>query len=165
MGTFMKALSVLIFLGHPHSVIGAERTAEPRFEHPATVALSKQDNGRFTYNSFPGGLPLYVFDGDLPGKSMCDQTCVAVWPVLRAEPESRSVGDWSIIVRDDGRRQWAYKNRPVYTFYSDEPGIPKGVGKEEGWYYDEPIEGTPLAAAKVALKPKGTRPVWRLVEP
>ena len=47
------------------------------------------------------------------------------------------MGLWSIVKRDDGRLQWAYKNSPVYTYFEDRPNDPKGVGKNMDWYLDE----------------------------
>ncbi len=38
------------------------------------------------------------------------------------------MGDWTIIIRDDGARQWAYKDKPVYTYANDAAGQP-GMGE------------------------------------
>ena len=38
-------------------------------------------------------------------------------------------GDWTVITRDDGSKQWAYKGKPLYTYRVDAPGKPaSGVG-------------------------------------
>ena len=132
-------------------------------EIPAAVALSEDQPGHWAYKSFPNFLPLYVFDGDRPGKSTCDHVCAAVWPVLKAEDGDTPKGDWSIVARDGGDRQWAYRGRPVYTFYLDTPNNPHGVGRGADWYNEEYApDGT---ARKVAAKAAPAKPAWRLLEP
>ena len=144
------------------AAVGAE-TANTRFmEYPGVVALS-EESGKWIYKSFPAFLPLYVFEGDPPGKSKCDRVCIAVWPILQASDHDTSKGYWTIITRDDGLKQWAYKNHPVYTFYDDTPNTPKGVGKPENWYFDESSPGS--VSQKIAATGRDPRPTWRLLEP
>jgi len=138
---------------------GAE--INPMMEYPGVVALS-QESGKWIYKSFPAFLPLYVFEGDTPGKSKCDRVCIAVWRILEATDRDTPKGNWTIISRDDGLKQWAYKNHPVYTFYDDSPNNPKGVGKAENWYFDEPATG---AAQKVVSVTPDRRPTWQLLQP
>jgi predicted lipoprotein with Yx(FWY)xxD motif len=67
------------------------------------------------------GLTLYTFDRDPAngGKSVCNGMCSTNWPPLLAEPGKSASGDYSIITRDDGTRQWAYKGKPLYRFAKD----------------------------------------------
>src|SRR3569623_1408178 len=55
------------------------------------------------------GMTLYVFDKDAAGsgKSACNGDCATNWPPLMATAGDKASGDYSIITRDDGRRQWA----------------------------------------------------------
>jgi len=78
------------------------------------------------------GAPLYTFDWDtMKGMSHCIGECLMTRRPLIASPGSKPHGDWSIIGREDGALQWAYKDKPLYTFRGDQPGLPpKGV--EEG---------------------------------
>jgi len=64
----------------------------------------------------PNGMTLYTFDRDAAGsgKSVCNGPCAANWPPLMAAAGASTSGDWSIVTRDDGGRQWAYKGKPVY---------------------------------------------------
>jgi predicted lipoprotein with Yx(FWY)xxD motif len=56
-------------------------------------------------------------------------TCQEVWPPFAATETSAPVGDWSVITRTDGSRQWAYKGKALYTFVDDSrPGEVNGVG-------------------------------------
>src|SRR6188472_663328 len=69
------------------------------------------------------GMTLYTFDKDTGGKSACNGPCATNWPPLMAADGATAMSDWSIVTRDDGSRQWAYKGRPLYTWAKDaKPG-------------------------------------------
>ncbi|HXR02030.1 MAG TPA: hypothetical protein VN798_16710, partial [Pseudomonas sp.] len=38
------------------------------------------------------------------------------------------------VKRDDGKMQWAYDSKPLYTFKSDQPGEKTGDGKGGVWH-------------------------------
>jgi predicted lipoprotein with Yx(FWY)xxD motif len=145
-------------------VSSAHAAEAPNPDHPGVVALAR-DGAKWVYKSFPAFLPLYIFEGDSDGTSNCDSVCTAVWPIVRADAVAKPTGDWTIVERDDGRRQWAYKGRPVYTFYYDRPNDPKGAGRVAGWWLEENFDGTPLPGVKPKTHDVGTRPAWRLLEP
>lgn len=115
----------------------AAEPSDSSMSYPGAVALSQDSAGNWGYKSFPQLLPLYIFKGEPAGRSLCDRDCTAVWPIVRAESTDRPVGFWTIVKRDDGRLQWAYKNSPVYTYFEDRPNEPQGVGKDMDWYLDE----------------------------
>lgn len=115
----------------------ATETSVQAAPYPGAVALIQDRPGVWTYKSFPAFLPLYVFDGEPLGQSTCDAACSGVWPIIAAVGNPKPVGDWTVVLRTDGRKQWAYKNKPVYTYFEDRPGDPHGVGKEQQWYLSE----------------------------
>lgn len=119
------------------SVAMAAEPEDPNLSYPGAVALGQNSSGQWGYKSFPELLPLYVFDGEPAGRSLCDRDCTAVWPIVEARSTDAAVGLWSIVKREDGRLQWAYKNSPVYTYFEDSPNEPKGAGKNMDWYLDE----------------------------
>jgi predicted lipoprotein with Yx(FWY)xxD motif len=92
-----------------------------KLEHPGDTALSQEEPGHWVYKSFPGLARLYTYDKDGVSVSRCTEGCASAWPPLLASvgETGEKVGDWTIIGRDDGRRQWAYKGHPVYTRYHD----------------------------------------------
>lgn len=102
--------------------------------YPEEVALSQEGSKGWVYRRFPGGQRLYFYDLDKDGKSACNRGCDGAWTPVYAPPDSVSKGLWSVIVRDDGSRQWAYKGRPVYTLYHDDPAAPAGDGREGVWH-------------------------------
>ena len=87
------------------------------------------------------GMTLYSFDKDVAGsgKSVCNGPCADNWPpLLVVEGESPS-GDYSVVVRDDGRKQWAYKGRPLYYWSKDQkPGDRTGDGFNNLWRVARP---------------------------
>jgi predicted lipoprotein with Yx(FWY)xxD motif len=116
-------------------------SAEPtpdKLSHPVAVALHEESPGVWRYRAFPSLMPLYVYDRDEPGKSRCYSGCRSAWPPVRAKSDAEPVGDWTIIERDDGIRQWAYKGRPVYVRYHDKVGAPVGDGQDGTWHLLEP---------------------------
>ncbi len=83
-----------------------------------------------------GGMTLYTFDKDAAGagKSVCNGQCAINWPPLLAADSDRAAADWSIVTRDDGRKQWAYKGKPVYYWVKDQkPGDRTGDGVNNAW--------------------------------
>jgi predicted lipoprotein with Yx(FWY)xxD motif len=85
----------------------------------------------------PGGMTLYTFDKDMAnsGKSACNGPCAALWPPLMATSTDQAVGSHSIVARDDGSRQWAYKGKPVYTYQVDrKPGDRAGDNFKDVWH-------------------------------
>lgn len=82
------------------------------------------------------GMTLYTFDRDTAGsgKSVCNGPCATNWPPLMAAADAKPTGDWSIVTRDDGTRQWALKGKPVYAWIRDQkPGDRTGDGFNNAW--------------------------------
>lgn len=94
---------------------------------PEPVAPAKVADGVFTDIK---GMTLYTFDKDtVPGKSACNGPCATNWPPLMVTEGSSGSGEWSIVTRDDGKKQWAYKGKPVYSWIKDtKPGDKTGEG-------------------------------------
>jgi predicted lipoprotein with Yx(FWY)xxD motif len=81
------------------------------------------------------GMTLYVFDRDVGGKSACNGPCAANWPPLMVVGDGKAAGDWTVIVRDDGGKQWAYKGKPLYTWAKDaKAGDKTGDGINSVWH-------------------------------
>lgn len=81
-------------------------------------------------------MTLYTFDKDAAnsGKSVCNGPCAANWPPLLADDDARAKGDYTVIVRDDGRKQWAFKGKPLYHWVKDQkPGDVTGDGFNQVW--------------------------------
>jgi len=86
------------------------------------------------------GMTRYVFDKDSGGKSVCNGPCAGNWPPLAAAGGAMPMGNYSIITRDDGTKQWAYMGRPLYNWKNDKkPGDITGDGFLNGaWHIAQP---------------------------
>ncbi len=85
----------------------------------------------------PSGATVYTFDKDTigSGKSACNGPCAQAWPPVPAQASDAAAGDWTIVARDDGSRQWAYKGAPIYTFSKDaKPGDTTGDKFKDVWH-------------------------------
>jgi predicted lipoprotein with Yx(FWY)xxD motif len=82
------------------------------------------------------GMALYTWDNDKEAnKSSCTGMCLMNWPALKAEASDKDMGDWKVITRDDGSKQWAYKGKPLYYFSMDTAaGDKKGDGRGMVWH-------------------------------
>lgn len=85
------------------------------------------------------GMTLYTFDRDSSGTSNCNGVCLNNWPPLKAPADAKPSGDWTVVTRGDGGKQWAYKGKPLYTFYKDgNPGDAGGDGVNNVWHIAVP---------------------------
>jgi predicted lipoprotein with Yx(FWY)xxD motif len=75
------------------------------------------------------GMTLYTFEKDFVGKSNCNDKCATAWPPFQSAGDGPAAGDWTLISRNDGSRQWAYKGKPLYLQAKDnKPGDATGDG-------------------------------------
>ena len=71
----------------------------------------------------PEGLPLYTYVNDtMKGMSHCRDDCAKLWAPFKAPADASTDGPWSVITREDGSRQWAYHDKPLYTYSKDKSG-------------------------------------------
>ena len=87
------------------------------------------------------GMTLYTFDRDAAGsgKSVCNGPCATNWPPLMAGASDQPSGDYTIITRDDGSKQWAHKGKPLYFWAKDaKPGDKTGDGFNKVWSVARP---------------------------
>ena len=83
------------------------------------------------------GMTLYTFDRDVAGsgKSVCNGPCATLWPPAMAAADAKAEGDFTIVTRDDGSKQWAYKGKPVYLYSVDKKaGEATGDNFRDVWH-------------------------------
>lgn len=139
----MPLSALLACLAFAGATVVAMPPAPVKLAYPGDVTLYKDSSGAYVYESYPAMLHLFVYDRDRPGTSNCNDGCDTAWqplPVSAREvslsaKEDRAkgrLGDWTIIRRKDGSRQWAYKKRPVYVRYHD---LPLDAGAEKQGFH------------------------------
>jgi len=86
------------------------------------------------------GMTLYTWDRDTtPGKSGCNGNCATNWPPLLVSGDAKDSGSWTVIVRDDGAKQWAYKGKPLYYWKDDKKaGDVEGDNRNNVWHVVAP---------------------------
>jgi predicted lipoprotein with Yx(FWY)xxD motif len=110
----------------PVQLFDAAATLGDIFAARGTIADVDGSGNRAATSSDKTGFTVYLFDndasdtdGDGAGDSDCNGTCAVTWPPLYAETTDTAAGDFTIIDRDDGSKQWAYKGAPLYFFHGD----------------------------------------------
>ena len=118
----MKTLSLLLTTLFLCSTVHANPTVE------SSGMLTSKD-----------GKTLYTFTKDVPGKSNCNGGCAAAWPAFTVANPALAGGDFSIVTRDDGTKQWAYKGQALYFYAADtKPGDMAGEGQGGVWFVVKP---------------------------
>jgi predicted lipoprotein with Yx(FWY)xxD motif len=82
------------------------------------------------------GMTVYTYDKDSAnsGKSACTGRCAENWPPIKAS-EAKPAAPYSIVTREDGSKQLAYKGKPLYTFVKDKkPGDKSGDKAMDVWH-------------------------------
>lgn len=134
--TFLGMLTALAFA---LSLIVTSSTLAQQAVPGPLKTVSKEQLGTFLVDA--NGMTLYTFDNDKePGKSTCSGGCARAWP-----PYAPKAGDpkpdasLSIITRDDGSKQYAYKGKPLYFFTRDkQSGDTTGQGAGDRWWVVKP---------------------------
>ncbi len=83
------------------------------------------------------GLTVYTFDRDVAGsgKSACEGDCAVKWPPVMAAATDTPAGDFNLVTRANGQKQWAWKGKPLYTWPEDqEPGDKYGDNYNKVWH-------------------------------
>ena len=107
----------------------------------ATMALANPAKMQDGVLANDAGMTLYTFDKDAAnsGKSVCNGDCAKNWPPLMAKDSDKATGNYSVVVRDDGMKQWAYKGQPLYLWVKDQKaGDTTGDGVNKIWHIAKP---------------------------
>jgi predicted lipoprotein with Yx(FWY)xxD motif len=87
------------------------------------------------------GMTLYTFDKDVAGsgRSNCNGQCAVMWPPLLAATDAKPDGSYTLVAREGGGQQWAYKGKPLYIFLGDQkPNDMNGKGMNGVWQVATP---------------------------
>jgi predicted lipoprotein with Yx(FWY)xxD motif len=119
-------------------------TAHARTAPDTPTRVQMTDDGAILVT--PSGMTLYTYgpDSGTPGKSQCtnvpvrgfpdptsgfgtyplpradvQKSCAQKWPPYMAGEDAQTGGDWSLIDRAEGGKQWSYRGHPLYTAIKD----------------------------------------------
>lgn len=65
------------------------------------------------------GMTLYVFKKDSNNISSCYDGCAKAWPPFLVADASKAGGEFTVVTRKDGAKQWAFKGQPLYRYAGD----------------------------------------------
>lgn len=65
------------------------------------------------------GYATYTWDQDDVNKSNCTGACLEAWDPILAPETAQAQGEWTVIERSPGIRQWAFRGKPLYRHIHD----------------------------------------------
>ena len=81
------------------------------------------------------GFPFYVSDQDAKDKSNCVGSCAETWAPVKARDDATPMGkDWSLVVRPEGYKQWAWRGQPIYINMTQVLGGTLTLPKNSPWH-------------------------------
>jgi predicted lipoprotein with Yx(FWY)xxD motif len=89
----------------------------------------------------PNGMTLYTYANDKePGKSVCSGACAENWPPLKPVADAPAPkAPLSVVMRDDGSKQYAWKGKPLYYWKNDKKvGDTGGHKFRDVWFVAQP---------------------------
>ncbi len=121
-----------------HSGRGGEHAAVrkpvgPPNNLPPGFEVVSSNNGRLLVTA-QGNASVYVSDKDTATKSMCDVTCTIIWKPVIAPEFAQPTGEWTILERSPGVKQWAFRKKPLYTNITDNREQSLEGSDEPGWH-------------------------------
>ena len=101
------------------ALVAVAALAAPAFAAPpADIALQPQGRGSLITDT--KGMTLYFFErDDQPEKSTCVGPCAQQWPPMAASADAKADGDWTLVARPEGGKQWAFRGKPLYHYSRD----------------------------------------------
>ena len=79
------------------------------------------------------GYSLYVSDRDTASKSNCNGLCEETWQPMIAPELASPLGDWTMLERANGVKQWVFRGKPVYRHALDSYKGSLEGGDTPGW--------------------------------
>ena len=79
------------------------------------------------------GFSVYASDADEAGKSNCTGKCLSDWDPVIAPQTAKPKGEWSVVERSPGIKQWAYRSQPLYTYVHEKKARAVTGSDIPGW--------------------------------
>jgi len=98
---------------------------------PPGFAVRKTTKGRLLTTNRNDSV--YAYDGDTADASNCRDECERKFRPLTAPALAGAFGEWTIIERSPGVRQWAFRGEPLYAYTLDEHSWSQQGSDEPGW--------------------------------
>jgi predicted lipoprotein with Yx(FWY)xxD motif len=99
--------------------------------HPPGFSIRSSFNGRMLATDRSESV--YSYEGDTADSSSCRADCLAKWKPVLAPSLARAQGEWSLLERSPGERQWVFRGKPLYTYILDSGTWSQQGSDEPGW--------------------------------
>ena len=76
---------------------------------------------------------IYEFEGDTAAIINCIDACLNNWRPVVAPDLARAQGEWDLLERSPGVRQWVYRGKPLYTHILDTKSWSQQGSDVPGW--------------------------------
>ena len=135
--------------------------AKPPTRVPPGFAVETTSVGRLLTTD--KDFSVYAYEKDTPEKSMCEGACTQTWKPVLAPQLARAQGEWTLVERSPGVKQWAFRGKPLYTYVldtrqwsfegSDVPGwsnvfVQRAPSPPPGFTVQDTLQGQTLADAR-----------------
>ena len=99
--------------------------------HPPGFSIRSSFNGRMLGTDRSESI--YSYSGDTAESTSCLAECLAKWKPVLAPSLAREQGEWSLLERSPGERQWVFRGKPLYTYILDSGTWSQQGSDEPGW--------------------------------
>lgn len=76
---------------------------------------------------------VYSFDQDSATTTACTGDCLDIWSPVLAPTLARPQGEWTVLERSPGVKQWVFRGKPLYTNVLDRGSWSQQGSDIEGW--------------------------------
>ncbi|MGH8445610.1 MAG: hypothetical protein ACREVL_10095 [Solimonas sp.] len=128
--------------------VGVRRPAEAPSMVPPQFKVDALMSGRVLVTD--EGYSVYASAQDGPDKSNCSAACLDAWKPIQAPAYAKGRGEFSIIERSPGIRQWTFRKQPLYT-HVGEP-LYKMYGSDTPGWHNVYTQHTPRPPAEFTVQ-------------
>ncbi|WP_020649660.1 hypothetical protein [Solimonas variicoloris] len=111
--------------------VGVRKPAEAPSMVPPQFKVDTNLVGRMLLTS--DNYSVYASQQDAPDRSNCKGSCLDAWKPIEAPAYAKPRGEFGIIERSPGIRQWTFRRQPLYT-HVGEPTKKMYGSDVPGWY-------------------------------
>ena len=106
--------------------------------HGNKYVHSREFQGQ-VYVMYQDHMALYTYNKDEPGVSKCTDGCTKTWTPALLEAGTKLGANYSLVEREDGTMQAAFRGMPLYLYVGDSnPGDINGDGVDGEWHLARP---------------------------
>lgn len=116
---------------HGDSPADREPVAPPSLL-PPQFAIAEQTTGRLLVTS--QGASVYALANERPDNLLCDAGCAKEWKPVSAPAFAQAKGAFSVLEREPGIKQWAFRGEPLYTRVGEEREHSLEGSDVPGWH-------------------------------